>query len=104
MIRVSLLFPNQLGSTFDQNYFADKHIQMAKQRLEGLGLVGVEIDRGISAADPNSAAPFVAVAHFTFNSVDEVHTAFKAVGREVMGDIPNYTNIQPQVQISEIIE
>ena len=104
MIRVSLLYPNQPGSTFDQNYFANKHIPMAKQRLETLGLVRLEIDRGISAADPDSAAPFVAVEHLTFNSVDEVHEAFKAVGREVMGDIPNYTDIKPQVQISEIVE
>jgi len=68
MIRVSLLYPNHPGSTFDQNYFADRHIPMTKQRLEPLGLVRLEIDRGISAADPNSAAPFVAVAHLTSRS------------------------------------
>jgi len=24
-------------------------------------------------------------------------------GREIMGDVPNYTDIQPQFQISEIV-
>jgi hypothetical protein len=27
----------------------------------------------------------------------------EAHGKEIMGDIPNYTNIQPQIQISEIV-
>ena len=104
MIRVLVLYPNQSGSTFDHEYFTQKHIPMARQRLEPLGLVRVETEKGISAADPNAPAPFVAVAHLTFNSVEAVHSAFQAVGREVMGDIPNYTNIQPQVQISEVTD
>lgn len=103
MIRVSALYPNQLGKRFDHKYYMEKHMPMVGRQLRPQGLVRVEIDRGISAADPKAPAPFLVVAHFYFNSVDDVHNAFRAVGREVMGDIPNYTDIQPQFQISEIV-
>ena len=103
MIRVTVLYPNQAGKKFDHKYYMEKHLPMAGRQLRPHGLVRAEIDRGISAADPNAPAPFLVVAHLFFNSVDDVHKAFRAVGREVMGDIPNYTDIQPQIQISEVV-
>jgi len=103
MIRVSMLYPNQTGSKFDQTYYAEKHVPMATRQLRPHGLVRVEIDKGISAADPNAQAPFVAITHLFFNTVDDVHNAFKAVGRPVMGDIANFTEVRPQIQISEMV-
>ena len=104
MIRVTVLYPNQPGSTFDHEYFTEKHLPLAKELLSPLGLVRIEVDRGISAPDPNAPAPFVVIAHDVFNSVDDVHNAFKVVGRQLMGDISNFTNVQPQVQISEMVD
>jgi uncharacterized protein (TIGR02118 family) len=103
MIRVSVLYPNQPGSKFDQTYYFEKHVPMAKQQLGLHGLVRAEIDKGISAADPNAPAPFVAIAQLFFNSVEDVHQAFREVGRQVIGDIPNFTDVRPQIQISEIL-
>jgi len=103
MIRVSVLYPNEPGKKFDHKYYMEKHLPMAGRRLQPHGLVRSEIDRGISAADPKAPAPFIVVGHLFFNTVDDVHNAFRAVGREVMGDIPNYTDIKPQIQISEIV-
>ena len=103
MIRVSVLYPNQPGSKFDEKYYMEKHIPMVNRRLKPHGLVRVEVDKGVSAANPKEAAPFIAVAHLIFNSVEDVHKGFQAVGRDVMGDIPNYTSIKPQIQISEMV-
>ena len=76
---------------------------MVNKNMGNRGLIKVEVDKGVSGPDPSEPAPFVAIAHLTFNTVEEVHEAFKAVGREVMGDIPNFTDIKPTVQISEIV-
>ena len=103
MIRVSALYPNESGAKFDHGYFMDKHIPMMTKLLGPRGLVRIEVDKGISAADPNAPAPFIVVAHFIFNSVEEVHQGFKAAGREIMGDIPNYTSVTPTFQISEMV-
>ena len=104
MIRVAVLYPNEPGSKFDESYYMEKHIPMVKQQLASRGLVRVEVNKGISGSDPNAPAPFIFIANLVFNTVEEVHEAFKATGREVMGDIPNYTDIKPQIQISEMVE
>ncbi|HLF03680.1 MAG TPA: EthD family reductase [Dehalococcoidia bacterium] len=103
MIRVSVLYPNQPGKKFDWTYYTGKHIPLLKQRLSSKGLVRVELDKGISAPDPKAPPEFIAAEYLTFNTVDEVHEGFKAVGREVMGDIKNYTDVQPRIQISEVV-
>ena len=104
MIKVSVLYPNESGKKFDMDYFTNKHIPMVRQRLDGGGLLRSEFEGGISSADPSAPAPFVAIGVLYFNVVEEVHEAFKTHGREIMGDIPNYTDIAPQIQISEVVE
>ena len=103
MIRVLMLFPNEEGSSFDHTYYTENHLPLVKERLEPHGLVRVEIDKGISATDPNAPPPFTVMASLMFNSVDEVHQAFMAEGRAVMGDIANFTNTKPTIQINEIV-
>jgi uncharacterized protein (TIGR02118 family) len=41
--------------------------------------------------------------HFTFDSVPAFQAAFAPHMNEIMADIPNYTSIQPVVQISEVV-
>ena len=103
MIKVTVLYPNQPGKKFDLDYYLNKHIPMAQQRLKPYGLVRGEIEKGISAADPKVPAPFLVLAHLYFNTVEGVHEGFKTHGRELLGDVKNYTDIQPQFQISEML-
>ena len=103
MIRVTVSYTNDPGKKFDWDYFVGDHMAIVHRELDHRGLVRVEIDKGMSGADPNAPAPFIAAAHLIFNTVEEVHAAFMAAGRAVMGDIPNYTDIPPTIQISEMI-
>ena len=102
MIRVIVAYANQEGKKFDWDYFTGTHAEIVHREMDPRGMVRFEQDKGISAADPNSPPPFVGMALLTFNTLDEVHQAFMAAGRPVMGDIPNYTDIEPTIQISEI--
>ncbi len=103
MIKVSVLYPNEPGKKFDASYFMDKHRPMVGGLLESEGLVRAELDKGVSGSDPNSPAPYLYIGHLVFESIDAVHNAFKKHGHAIMGDVPNYTDITPQVQISEIL-
>lgn len=103
MIRVIVAYPHESGKKFDWDYYLNTHGPLVNQHLGNRGLVKIEVDKGISAADPSQAAPFVAIAYLTFNTVEEVHEGFKAAGREIMGDIPNFTDIKPTISISEIV-
>ena len=76
---------------------------LVRERLGKLGLVRAEVDKGVAGGAPDAPAPYVFIAHVYFNSVADFQKAMGVHGKEIMGDIPNYTNIQPQIQISEIV-
>lgn len=103
MIKVTVLYPNDEGKNFDFDYWAGPHMEMVHNRLGPGGLSRSELEKGVSSADPNAPAPFVAMANLYFGTADEVHEGFKTHGREIIGDIKNYTDITPQYQISEIL-
>jgi len=101
MIRVSVLYPTKEGSKFDWDYYTKTHMPLVRERFAG-ALVKDEIDRGLGTAEPGAPAPFQVVAHLSFNSMDDVQKAMGAHGPELMADIPNYTDMQPLFQISEV--
>ena len=104
MIQVSVVYPKGGGSTFDEKYYLEKHVPMVKERLTPKGLVKAEVYRGVSGPDPSQPPTYVFAAYLYFNTVEEVHQAFMAEAHDIMGDIPNYTSINPIVQISESVD
>ena len=61
---------------------------------------GMEVYRGLSGAG-GADEPYVTVASLKFDSVDAFQQALDADAPEIMGDIPNFTNIDPVIQIEE---
>ena len=104
MIRVSVLYPNSEGSKFDHDYYANTHLPMVVDRLTPLGLLGGEVNVGLAGGTPDAPAPFVAVGHLMYNSVEEFQNGFGVHGEEIMGDLVNFTDIEPIIQISEVVE
>ena len=100
MIRVSVLYPP--SEKFDQDYYINTHMKMVADRV-GDALVKFEVDKGLSGGAPGSPAPYAAVGHLYFNSVEEFAQAFGQHAGEIMGDVPNFTDAQGQIQISEIV-
>ena len=99
MIRVTVMYPNQAGNTFDMEYYCKTHMPMA-QRL--LGATAVSAELGIGGGSPGSAAPYIAIAHLLFESLEGFQKAFMTNGQQLIADIPNYTNATPVFQISEV--
>jgi uncharacterized protein (TIGR02118 family) len=101
MIKVSVLYPNAADATFDMAYYCNSHMPMVRDSL-GEACRKLEVDAGVGGGQPGAAAPFLAVAHMHFDSVEAFQGAFGPHAERIMGDIPNYTNVQPTVQISEV--
>lgn len=101
MIRVTFLYPNKPGSRFDGEYYIAKHLPLAIERL-GPALKAVSAEVGISGAMPGSAPPFAGHCAFTFESVQAFTEAVMPHYAELQADIPNYTDIEPIVQISDL--
>jgi uncharacterized protein (TIGR02118 family) len=103
MVHIAILYPNQPGKKFDMDYYLSKHMPFVRQKLDPLGLLKVEVDKGVATMQPGAPAPFVAIGHMYFNSMGDFQKAFGAHAEELMADVPNYTDIGMQVQISEVV-
>ncbi|MCG6972048.1 MAG: EthD family reductase [Desulfobacterales bacterium] len=103
MIRVSVLYFQKEGARFDHDYYTGKHIPFVRETLGPFGLIRAEVDRGI-AGGPGELPLFVAAAHLIFESLDQFQEAFASVGDQLTADVPNYTDIEPQVQLSEMVD
>ena len=101
MYCVSVAYPRKDGAKFDFDYYAKKHIPMVARFL-GANAVKTEIRKGVASPDGSSAS-FVCLANIWIKSVEEFQAALAKHGPEIMADIPNYTNIQPILQVDEVV-
>jgi uncharacterized protein (TIGR02118 family) len=101
MIKVGIFYPNTAGSKFDMKYYMEKHISMVRQKLAP-ALKKVEVEQGVGGGAPGSPITYRVMCHLWFDSVDAFQSAFAAHAAHLMGDVANYTDIQPVVQISEV--
>lgn len=103
MIKVTLLYPNGEGKTFDMNYYASKHMPMVA-RLLGDSMKKFGIDEGVAGRAPGEPVPYLAIGYLYFDKLSDYENAFGPNAEEIINDIPNYTNIQPILQISKVIQ
>ncbi len=101
MIKVSVMYPHQQGAHFDMSYYCAKHIPLVRQLL-GSALNKVEVDEGIAGLAPGAPPTYFALGHLYFDSTAAFQEAFAPNAAQIVGDIPNYTNVQPTIQISSI--
>ena len=89
-----MLYPKSEGSTFDMDYYRDKHVAVVNRVL---GPERFEVD---SAVD----GPFMAVGHLDFVSQEALQAGMGSPDAgEALADVPNYTNVE-LIEISEILE
>lgn len=101
MIKVSVMYANEDGKKFDMDYYCNSHMPMVRAKL-GAALLKVEVDEGMGGGAPGAPAAFIAMGHIYFESVESFQAAFGPHAGDIMADIPNYTDIEPSIQISEV--
>lgn len=94
MIAVTILYPRAEGSTFDMDYYTNKHMPMFADALgdacQGWGAVTV--------AD----GKYAAIGWAMVTDQHAFNAAMGAHGAKIMGDVPNYTNQAPELLIGEV--
>ena len=101
MYCISIAYPKTDGGTFDFDYYLKKHIPMVGGYL-GNNVDRAEVRKGVASPD-GSAASFICMANIWIKSVEELQATLAQHGGEIMGDIPNFTNIQPIIQVDEVV-
>jgi uncharacterized protein (TIGR02118 family) len=101
MIKVSVMYPNSPGARFDHDYYRDKHLPLIKGRM-GAALKYYTIDKGLSGGTPDAPATYVGMCHLLCDSVEAYQSSFGPHAQELLGDIRNFTDRTPIVQISDV--
>jgi len=103
MFNISSIYPNKEGYRFDFDYYLNTHMPMSLDRLsKAKGFKGVSVERGIDIDESRIESSYVGVCHYFFDSLQDFMAAFMPHAEELQGDIANYTNIQPIIQINEV--
>ena len=102
MIKVTILYPNGDGKKFDMDYYSNKHMPMIASLL-GDSLKLYAIDKGIAGRNPADPIPYLAIGYLYFDNLSAYQNSFRPNAAKFREDVPNYTNIQPVVQISEVL-
>jgi uncharacterized protein (TIGR02118 family) len=102
MIKVSVMYPNEPGARFDHAYYRDKHMPMLAARM-GDACKKYTIDKGLAGGAPGAPAVYVGMCHVYCESVEAFQKAFGPHVKEITGDVANYTDLKPVMQISEVV-
>ncbi|HTW89351.1 MAG TPA: EthD family reductase [Candidatus Binataceae bacterium] len=111
MYRIEIMYPNKPGSTFNFKHWNEVHLPMGLRLLKkhcGVSPFKVEACRN-PYAPPGLTAPYHLINSLYFHTRDEADAFIRLFGieeaaRELMEDWRNYTQSDPQVMISELIE
>lgn len=102
MIKVSVMYPYAEGARFDHAYYRDKHMPLLKARM-GDACLSYTIDKGLGGGAPGAPPTYVGMCHVFCESVESFQAAFGPHAKEILGDVRNYTDIAPVMQISEVV-
>jgi uncharacterized protein (TIGR02118 family) len=101
MVKFSVFYPAGPGKRFDMGYYTATHMPMAGGLLGPMGVVKVELDRPVSGP-AGQPAPFAAAIHIYFDTIEALTLALDTHNAALAADVPNFTDIQPIFQISEV--
>jgi len=102
MIKVSVMYPHTEGARFDHDYYRDVHMPLLKSRL-GDRCKSYTVERGLAGGAPGSPPVYVGLCHVYCDTVQDFQAGFGPHAKEILGDVKNYTDIAPVIQISEIV-
>ena len=97
---MQVIYPISDDTNFDMDYYLNTHMPIVGQHM-GPHIQSTLVTKGLGS--PGGNAPgFYAVATIVFEDQNAFNAAMKVAG-PVMADVPNFTNVQPDVLIGEVI-
>ena len=99
---ITVLYPNVEGAGFDMDYDLGKPMPMVLERFGAHGMTGWRVER-ITGIPTGDAAPIGVKATLEFGSAEGLTAALKAEGGAVIGDVPNFTALNPQFLIGAVV-
>ncbi|WP_247236761.1 EthD family reductase [Telluribacter sp. SYSU D00476] len=101
MIKLNVLYPKSTESQFDIDYFLKVHVPLVKERLIPMGLKNIDIEEGLVGPTPDVPPAYALIGSLNFETLDQLQQAMNTHSAELIADIPNFTNVQPIMQVSQ---
>lgn len=102
MVRVTAFYAHDEGAHFDWEYYVNKHLPLVRELL-GEKLLGMQVTRGLMGLSAGLPPMYIAMAQLDFDSAEVLQELMIAVVPKIVADIPNYTSIALQLQVSEVV-
>ena len=99
-VSLQVLYPVADDTQFNHDYYTATHMPLVGEHM-GSHIQSTSISKGI-AGGPEIPAGYYVVATMTFAGMDNLQAALEVAG-PVLSDIPNFTNVEPQMLIGEVI-
>ena len=96
---VSVVYPVGSGQKFDVEYYKKSHMPLVDSLLRPSGLKRAQYLHATGA--PGGQPEIKLIALLEFDSLDAFKTAMDKNGAALMGDIANFTDVQPSIQFNE---
>jgi uncharacterized protein (TIGR02118 family) len=99
---VTVMYQLAAGQKFDLDYYLKTHMPMVEKLWGPLGLKSAKVLQGTGTPTGGPAVQHV-IALLDFESLDAFKNAGRLHGKEVLGDIPNFTDAQAAIQFNETL-
>lgn len=101
MVKLSVMYPHRDGAKFDLDYYLTKHLGLVQEHWGGL-VQDAYVARGLGGGAPGDPPTYHIMTQVSFASMEQLN---EALGRAqpLLADIPNFTDIQPVMQVSEVV-
>ena len=102
MIVISVMYPYTEGARFDWDYYTTSHRKLVEDAFGPTGMASVQMLKGVSSPG-GGPPPYEVIALLTWpDQAAMVATMTGPRVGEVQGDLPNFTDIAPVRQISQV--
>ena len=102
MIKMTVFYPYDGSKRFDMGYYVDNHVAMVKEKV-GDALLKVTVERGLGGPGPGMPPVYTTMCGLYFDSMEDLQTYCAPHSPSFDADLPNFTDITPVIQISEVI-
>ncbi|UAB89273.1 EthD family reductase [Ruegeria sp. SCSIO 43209] len=99
-VSLQVIYPIGTETHFDFDYYVDTHLPLVGEHM-GSHIERTVVTKGI-AGGPEAPAGHYAIATIMFEDQDAMNDAMSKAG-PVLADLPNFTNVKPQMLIGEVI-
>ena len=102
MIRITLIYRKSAQTHFDFDHYVNHHVPMSRGLMADCGLISIEVEKVLRALD-GSPSDIVCVTHVDFEDETGLRKALELHGEKMMADFPNYTDIDPEIQVCQVL-